>query len=1647
MNHEIKTYELSLWDDVPASQSKNKEQMLEPTEIRRCIIASHTMSSPARAYDITLNRKVNGENTLTFSVNARYFDEELEEYVTNPYLKFLSNERKVKLWYIKNGKKVWYDFIIKNVTEDSQKATFTYTAKDQHIQELAKSGFNLIFDKELKNNTDTAEAIAEAVLQGTDWEVDKTSQPLLEYTDEPVYKATVKNQIVITNMLNQEENIILEPGTLVYIPYSVVQDKGQFYQVLYSKISFADDNLPKDENGVLLQEYFGNYYFSAEYEDLNFPTDLNNNGLLLNCRGARLVRIPKTIYDDKLERYLSVYEKDGNTYYGFTETEYQTPELVQSLITNGSKFSSVTGWGATNINGIKTERELFVWPPVSTWPDEKDNWTEDGQIKNLATYIAVKPPVGGQATIFNHGFFDNRIKTKGLSIGQEFQVVIKAKTEKEHQAVPCNVKVCDYDIDGKYYIEKQDGRVYFEGTLLTEAENGGYCGTLSSKLEISESELRKSKIGIFISFGEPGADGFVPLTGTVLIEKAEFFPKILNEDKEIIYPDAEIFAGKEEDVKKLLKTHWYYFNPFDEEGNLIEYKDQTDISFSYTGYEPDLSYKQVYFEDCQKRRTITEKESNRFNILQKICEVFECWLKFNIIRDENGAIVSRKVRFQEYVGKKNYSGFKYGINLNSIKRTLDSNKIVTKLIVKNNSNEFGKNGFCSIARAPSNPSGTNVVYNFDYYISQNLLSKNEVDYDLYNIDDGLYPKLSERTKKYNTLTEELIAISENIVSLNATIAVEEARLDAAKADGIQSREDLQELTGFTFEQFAGIDTVDDDKKQNFKNWQKDKNIVPHITKIFTLEMIKQDAETKVETSKESLETFEKAEAELELQQTQTLEEINNIEEAFYKRYSRFIQEGSWIDEDYTDDELYYLDSLSTLYTSAKPQVSYTIDVFDLSHVEDYENYDFDIGDKSFVEDPEFFGWEYEGSYLKKPKREEVIISEVTSGIDNPAKNNLKIQNYKTQFDDLFQRIAAATESLQYNTGRYERFTNAVETDGTLSYAALQETVNQNGLTIANAGAQTVSCDERGIITTDRDVTSKQVRMIGGGIFMTTDGGETWKTGLTGDGINASVITTGQLNAGEVNIMTGNAPSHKWDGKGITAYKTSYNIDSGAISSVDNSNFVRMDEFGIYGIQNNANFDARVFENGQHGIAKIQANSIFSLTQEGVTIGQGESGLVGTSNKLTIGGDNGFSATAAGIMIGGISGLIATPERLTIGGENGLIAASDGLTIGNYFEVKDGVLSISGWKISDGFFSNDSETMWMAANGHSKGTGDKYVFYANDRFKVDIDGKMYASRGEIGGLIIEEDRIQSSAVRSNITYTAQMVKLGEGALPSEGGAFSVKVITEGQEDKPDWPFFVTYDGTLYSKKGTIGGMSISYKDLYSTAAPIKESNKNVTYTARIQRFENDANSRSAFLIERKVEGENNPTYPFWVKYDGSLRATKGTIGGWTIGESNLESTTYGQIGLYSTYNGEDLSIAGSGAKNDWRIIAGGNKFGVDKDGNLYAQSAHLQSAIEANGEVKFNGWDMNDKRIQYADVIIPSSGSAPHTYTAYMQRPGASDDGKSYAAFAIKDQPYNGAASWPFFVRYDGTLYAKKIYMDIYEFYVENGYVKARTGSP
>jgi hypothetical protein len=130
-----KPYEISLWDDIlvfvvegPDGALVEYEKYI-PTEAtgpvkaqyykerKLCVIGSDTMESPARATTPKLVSNVNGQNTLTFNLYYKYYDEEVDDMVFNPYHKLLTNERKIKLRHGTLGASdtKWYDFIIKNV--------------------------------------------------------------------------------------------------------------------------------------------------------------------------------------------------------------------------------------------------------------------------------------------------------------------------------------------------------------------------------------------------------------------------------------------------------------------------------------------------------------------------------------------------------------------------------------------------------------------------------------------------------------------------------------------------------------------------------------------------------------------------------------------------------------------------------------------------------------------------------------------------------------------------------------------------------------------------------------------------------------------------------------------------------------------------------------------------------------------------------------------------------------------------------------------------------------------------------------------------------------------------------------------------------------------------------------------------------------------------------------------------------------------------------------------------------------------------------------------------------------------------------------------------------------------------------------------
>jgi hypothetical protein len=204
---------------------------------------------------------------------------------------------------------------------------------------------------------------------------------------------------------------------------------------------------------------------------------------------------------------------------------------------------------------------------------------------------------------------------------------------------------------------------------------------------------------------------------------------------DIILPEnpASDLSALEQRIKK---TTYHFFTP-----NKLDYitnEEQLipDVSL------PELDYSQfipVMNAGAEKIRSIEAKESNYFNILQNIAETFEAWLDFEITRDKDGtgAITGKKVVFRNYTGKKNPVGFRYGINLKDIQRTFESKQIVTKLIVKRNSNEFADGGFCTIVRAGANPTGETYIYDFQYFFNRGLLNVRDYLETLYVMpDDG-----------------------------------------------------------------------------------------------------------------------------------------------------------------------------------------------------------------------------------------------------------------------------------------------------------------------------------------------------------------------------------------------------------------------------------------------------------------------------------------------------------------------------------------------------------------------------------------------------------------------------------------------------------------------------------------------------------------------------------------------------------------------------------------------------------------------------------------------------------------------------------------------------------------------------------------------
>ena len=1356
------------------------------------------------------------------------------------------------------------------------------------------------------------------------------------------------------------------------------------------------------------------FYLPDGFEVSSYEEDNNNVTVSTWYRGARYGFAQKQTYSPTLDRYVEHYTGGGNDLvYGYTQAKFESPVFNQNLASN-YVMQGTGGWKEVN-NTENTTNFESRFGKLTKNVDNSYSYTDsidtlnagnitDTTFNGYKNYLYVKPAntgTPGDYFIINNGPYDNRTLLSPFSPEDEFllKVELYTKTNATEEIYSgqfgwsawsgyCQLKEVKQTVNG-YELVTDDTEKEFELSSPLQAVVSGknYALYKIDSLNKNPNELKKKhQLRIVIEIPRGWGHGY-------LIGNIEFYKVHRDEQNNIIPPVLDSENEVTVDSGEVEKRH-YYFLPEEIEENGAPKVLEKDESINYlfnTPIRDYTTYKPIYNDGAEKVRQVSAKESNYFNILQTIAEKFECWVTLEVGRDAKGGVDNKKVCLRRYAGGDNYAAFRYGVNLKDITRVINSQQIVSKLIVKPNVNEYAEGGVCTIAKAGANPTGETAIYDFGYYHNKGLLDaenylktvwkpwSGDMDYVVFrNCTGGLTgenfnngggsssfgPTYSYKTYvngggnwkirntgnathfctdndgDYSTNTPEkptgalndltgyfpkLKAINNKLLDLTtfrdqkqleyneakAKLDVADAKLSAAIESKLELEEKFEgtyklgigELSLYIQESEVGrkytkgnpytendgeegnvsyteqgwIDrvvlvatqgsgpskfediseciyegendyyayfrvfvyaksedsssgTTHKDKELKVKIFPKIKIAGKWITltgelkvKVSTFDSTRQcwwggastqdpglthDLKERDDVKKLQKEYTkhlgqigaaekEKASAESLVNDLQPLLTNYNariqglidlkaaLNKTFYQQYSRFIQEGTWVNEEYIDDNKYYADALSTMYNSCYPQVSYTFNVLPISQLPGYEDFNFELGEKTYAEDPEFFG-EDENGY---PYREEVIIAEKVENLDDPSKHSVKVQNFKNQFQDLFQRITATVQQAQYSTGAYERAAALADAESGQNKKFLDKALEgmaNYDLSMGNNPDIVVGAKH---ITARSKDTSSTLKLVGGAILFGTGeaGEEEWKTGLTAKGIAADLITAGTINTGIINIMNGTDSAFVLNGDGLTGYDY-----VGTSSSVDS--FVRFDKHGIYGISGDGG--GFLTEFGQAAsksekLEKINEHATFALTWDGLKV-TGNEGVVARIGKLD---GNIINITNNGNSILQVSNngeaKIAT---WNFGTPNGAWSNNTSYTYPNSLYTtltKDGTEYIAFLRIPN---APTGDVFAIRSRTSEGGANITTPFY------IQLNGYMHAEKGDIAGWRLSPDSITKDTLGASTGFHMYSTASAEAELFGADEAKNWKLgIGDG--------FGVTSDGAVYATKGKIGDMEV------------------------------------------------------------------------------------------------------------------------------------------------------------------------------------------------------------------------------------------------
>ena len=508
----------------------------------------------------------------------------------------------------------------------------------------------------------------------------------------------------------------------------------------------------------------------------------------------------------------------------------------------------------------------------------------------------------------------------------------------------------------------------------------------------------------------------------------------------------------------------------------------------------------------------------------------------------------------------------------------------------------------------------------------------------------------------------------------------------------------------------------------------------------------------------------------------------------------------------TADTDIYLDAIEVLKENAYPKVSYTVKVNYLNN--DYvENIYNTLGYVGHINDADL-----------KFNNVRGYVSSITLDLDSPENDMLEIKNYKNKFEDLFSMITAETQEMKKNNYTLELASAAFTANGEISQNVLQSSIKKVNLDYAFNNGQLTIDEDNGIWgTSDNGV----VAFRGGGIFTATEkniqGNWKWNTGITPEGINADLITSGQLDTNLIKIYAGDQLRFQMNGDGIFAYKTKISDASDQDSEHPYITHGKVDENSILLPGQDLDYKQYVTFN-ENGLSLIAKQGALVLNTEGTDYYEvlNEDDINKNSNLIGVNEIKRVEVSWRGLILRNWQNeqvFFADPEtgNLTL---KGTIKATDGY-IGSwilnshrlYCESKT-IVEQNGIKRYNSYVALNAggeEAEEIAINSTTTQLADTslYAFWAGDRnpdkahFSIKKNGMINATAGQIGGWTIGATQLESTYIRlfANSTETS-MTTNNNYAVNTENSALII--YNNANKTAANGVIYMTTDGTIFAK---------------------------------------------------------------------------------------------------------------------------------------------------------------------------------------------------------------------------------------------------------